>query len=82
MQGFLLHRGTTSTPQALLPPSPDVDLLIKTIRAKTLILERRNQRIPIHLKEDGVSCAGLYEYYLKKSGLITALIVALYSTGM
>ncbi|NLJ90119.1 MAG: hypothetical protein GX323_04390 [Clostridiales bacterium] len=28
-------------------------------RAKTLILERRNRRIPLHLKEDGVSCAGL-----------------------
>ena len=28
-------------------------------RAKTLILERGNQRIPLHLKEDGVSCAGL-----------------------
>jgi hypothetical protein len=28
-------------------------------KAKTLILERREQRIPLHLKEDGVSCAGL-----------------------
>jgi hypothetical protein len=28
-------------------------------KAKTLILERRGQRIPLHLKEDGVSCAGL-----------------------
>ena len=28
-------------------------------KAKTLILERRNQRIPLHLKEDGVSCGGL-----------------------
>jgi hypothetical protein len=28
-------------------------------KAKTLILERREQRIPLHLKEDGVSCTGL-----------------------
>jgi hypothetical protein len=28
-------------------------------KAKTLMLERREQRIPLHLKEDGVSCAGL-----------------------
>ena len=28
-------------------------------RAKTLIFERREQRIPLHLIEDGVSCAGL-----------------------
>jgi len=28
-------------------------------KAKTLILERGEQRIPLHLKEDGVSCAGL-----------------------
>ena len=27
--------------------------------SKTLILERREQRIPLHLTEDGVSCAGL-----------------------
>jgi hypothetical protein len=28
-------------------------------RAKTLILERRNQRTFLHLKEDEISCAGL-----------------------
>jgi len=28
-------------------------------KAKTIILERGEQRIPLHLKEDGVSCAGL-----------------------
>ena len=27
-------------------------------RARTLILERREQRIPLHLVEGGVSCAG------------------------
>jgi len=26
-------------------------------RAKTLMLERREERIPLHLEEDGVSCA-------------------------
>lgn len=26
-------------------------------RAKTLMLERRKERIPLHLEEDGVSCA-------------------------
>jgi len=26
-------------------------------RAKTLLLERRKERIPLHLEEDGVSCA-------------------------
>jgi len=28
-------------------------------KAKTLMFERREQRIPLHLTEDGVSCAGL-----------------------
>ena len=26
-------------------------------RAKTLMLERREERIPLHLEKDGVSCA-------------------------
>jgi len=26
-------------------------------RAKTVMLERREERVPLHLKEDGVSCA-------------------------
>ncbi|MFO7154628.1 MAG: hypothetical protein DIU64_006640, partial [Caldicoprobacter oshimai] len=26
-------------------------------KAKTLMLERREERIPLHLEEDGVSCA-------------------------
>jgi len=26
-------------------------------RAKTLMLERRKERMPLHLEEDGVSCA-------------------------
>jgi len=31
--------------------------IISVEKAKTLMLERREERIPLHLEEDGVSCA-------------------------